>query len=190
MKIDQNLKFDTKIYAVVDYRGGDMFQDYYDNLIEAIEACIYDYDHLTSNEQKTCITFDVEEAEWNDDLECYINNGYVIFDGITNKTDSSVRFVVRDREAGNVIDIVASYEAAEELLEQYEDQDKKDGFYEKDFYEIVAQHDSRIKYDKKNTKMISLKLNKKTDAKIIEWLESQDNVQGSIKKILEEYIDK
>ena len=43
---------------------------------------------------------------------------------------------------------------------------------------------AREKYDKKNTVLISLKLNKKTDADIIEWIEHQANKQGSIKAII------
>ena len=42
------------------------------------------------------------------------------------------------------------------------------------------------KYDAANTKQVHLKLNKKSDARLIEWLEKQDNVQGYIKRLIRE----
>lgn len=46
-------------------------------------------------------------------------------------------YVIRDRETGNFIDTFLTREVAEETLEQYEFEDKRDGIYTKDFYEIV-----------------------------------------------------
>ena len=43
---------------------------------------------------------------------------------------------------------------------------------------------SHAKYDAKNTKGIYLKLNLKTDADILEKLESIENVQGYIKRLI------
>ncbi len=40
------------------------------------------------------------------------------------------------------------------------------------------------KYDAANTKQVHLKLNRKTDANVIAWLEGQDNVQGYIKQLI------
>lgn len=47
-----------------------------------------------------------------------------------------------------------------------------------------AQKSASYKYDKKNTKRISLKLNLATDADILKKLESEKNVQGYIKKLI------
>lgn len=47
-----------------------------------------------------------------------------------------------------------------------------------------AQKRASAKYDKRNSKTISLKLNLKTDADIIEILEKVDNVQGYIKNLI------
>ena len=44
------------------------------------------------------------------------------------------------------------------------------------------------RYDRENTVFVGLKLNKKTDADIIALLENSDNKQGTIKKILTEFI--
>lgn len=47
-----------------------------------------------------------------------------------------------------------------------------------------AQIFASMKYDAKNTKRISLKLNKKTDKDILTKLESVDNMQGYIKGLI------
>lgn len=46
------------------------------------------------------------------------------------------------------------------------------------------------KYDAVNTKQIKLKLNKKTDADILEALESVPNKQGYIKSLIRQDIQK
>lgn len=45
-----------------------------------------------------------------------------------------------------------------------------------------------IKYEKSNIKRVVLKLNKKTDADIIEYLDQQKNVNGKLKDIIREKI--
>lgn len=47
------------------------------------------------------------------------------------------KLVVRDREAGNVIEDVSTWEEGEKLIEEYEKSDMKDGIYEPDFYEVA-----------------------------------------------------
>ena len=47
-------------------------------------------------------------------------------------------YVVRDREAGNVITQFETMEEAQKELERYEEQDKKEGTYSEDFYEIAV----------------------------------------------------
>ena len=44
------------------------------------------------------------------------------------------------------------------------------------------------RYDRENTVFVGLKLNKKTDADIVALLERSENKQGTIKKILKEFI--
>ena len=46
------------------------------------------------------------------------------------------------------------------------------------------------KYDAANTIKVSLKLNVNTDADIIEYLNSVENKQGTIKKLIREEIEK
>lgn len=47
-----------------------------------------------------------------------------------------------------------------------------------------AQREAQKRYDAKNTKFIGLKLNRRTDADIIEKLETVPNVQGFIKECI------
>ena len=53
-----------------------------------------------------------------------------------------------------------------------------------------AKRMASAKYDKANTKGIYLKLNKNTDADIIERLEESGNVQGYIKSLIRKDMDK
>lgn len=46
-------------------------------------------------------------------------------------------YVVRDREAGNIIDYFPSMDAAEAALLDYEENDMKEDTYEPDFYEVA-----------------------------------------------------
>lgn len=46
------------------------------------------------------------------------------------------------------------------------------------------------KYDQTNTIKVSLKLNIKTDADIIEYLDSVDNKQGTIKQLIRNEINR
>lgn len=45
-------------------------------------------------------------------------------------------------------------------------------------------------YDRENTRRINLKLNLKTDADIIQKLESVENIQGYLKRLIREDIKK
>ena len=47
-----------------------------------------------------------------------------------------------------------------------------------------AQKRAKAKYDRENTKQVMLKLNLKTDADILEYLEGVGNVQGLIKQLI------
>jgi hypothetical protein len=47
------------------------------------------------------------------------------------------KIVIRDKEAGNIICEVDSYEEGNKLLKKYVEEDKRDGNYVPDFYEIA-----------------------------------------------------
>lgn len=45
------------------------------------------------------------------------------------------------------------------------------------------------RYDRTNTKQFKMKLNLKTDADILNWLDKQENKQGSIKALIRNEIN-
>lgn len=49
------------------------------------------------------------------------------------------RYVIQDREAGNVIEHFATLELAQERLIEFEQSDKEEGIYTPNFYEIVEE---------------------------------------------------
>lgn len=53
-----------------------------------------------------------------------------------------------------------------------------------------AQKRAQAKYDKANTKQVIMKLNKITDADILEMLDQTPNVQGYIKQLIRDDIRK
>jgi len=57
-----------------------------------------------------------------------------------------LRFQIQDKEAGNYIDSFATIEEAQEELKKYEKNDKKDGIYEPDFYEIFDNVEEIVSY--------------------------------------------
>ena len=46
------------------------------------------------------------------------------------------------------------------------------------------------RYDSKNTKQFKMKLNTKTDADILAWLDTLDNKQGKVKQLIRDEIKK
>jgi hypothetical protein len=46
-------------------------------------------------------------------------------------------YKIQDRQAGNIIDTCLTLAEADDLLYQFEKEDKKDGIYTTNFYEIV-----------------------------------------------------
>ena len=53
-----------------------------------------------------------------------------------------------------------------------------------------AKRRANKKYDAANTKQVHLKLNLKTDADILEHLEKQESIQGYIKHLIREDMNK
>ena len=46
------------------------------------------------------------------------------------------------------------------------------------------------KYEKDNLRQIRLKINRKTEPELLEWIEKQDNIQGYIKRLILEDMDR
>jgi len=57
-----------------------------------------------------------------------------------------MKYIIQDREAGNIIDVFDSYDDAANTLSMYEAQDKADEIFIANFYEIVAADKSDIIY--------------------------------------------
>ena len=53
-----------------------------------------------------------------------------------------------------------------------------------------AKRKTNMDYDRKNTKLIGMKLNKNTDADILDHLAKQENIQGYLKKLIREDMKK
>lgn len=53
-----------------------------------------------------------------------------------------------------------------------------------------AKRKTNMDYDRKNTKLIGMKLNRNTDADILTFLEKQENVQGYLKRLIREDMKK
>ena len=47
------------------------------------------------------------------------------------------KYFMADREAGNIIDEFDSIEEAKKAILAYEEEDRKDGTYSEDFYDVV-----------------------------------------------------
>ena len=53
-----------------------------------------------------------------------------------------------------------------------------------------AQREAAARYDADNTMQLKIKLNRRTDADIIEFLSQQQNKQGLIKRLLREEMER
>ncbi len=49
---------------------------------------------------------------------------------------------------------------------------------------------AKERYDNANTRQVKMKLNIKTDADILAWLDAQDSKQGAIKELIRKEIKK
>jgi len=52
------------------------------------------------------------------------------------KPKTKIKYVIQDRESGNIIDQFSSLENAEKTLNEFEYSDKLEGIFKPDFYEI------------------------------------------------------
>jgi len=56
------------------------------------------------------------------------------------KKAPKTKYIIRDREAGNVIEEFETLDKAKNLLKKFEESDKKEGIFEDNFYEIKINH--------------------------------------------------
>jgi hypothetical protein len=55
---------------------------------------------------------------------------------------------------------------------------------------MAEKYKAQAKYDSTNTTKVQFKLNKKTDADILAYLEALDNKQGTIKQLIRDEIER
>lgn len=77
------------------------------------------------------------EKEIMAELDGQLSDGF--FENVrTGKIEEVKRIVVRDREAGNIIEEVASFSDGLKLIQEYEKADMDNDEYTEDFYEVAA----------------------------------------------------
>ena len=54
----------------------------------------------------------------------------------------------------------------------------------------MGQTEYLAKYEKENLRQIRLKINRKTELELLEWIEKQDNIQGYIKRLILEDMER
>ena len=54
----------------------------------------------------------------------------------------------------------------------------------------MAQSEYMAEYEKENLRQIRLKINRKTEPELLEWIEKQENIQGYIKRLILEDMER
>ena len=54
----------------------------------------------------------------------------------------------------------------------------------------MANTEYLAQYEKENLRQIRLKINRKTEPELLAWIEKQDNIQGYIKRLIMEDMEK
>ena len=54
----------------------------------------------------------------------------------------------------------------------------------------MANTEYLAQYEKENLRQIRLKINRKTEPELLEWIEKQENIQGYIKQLIREDMDR
>lgn len=78
-------------------------------------------------------------------------------------------FIIRDREAGNVIDSFNTLEEAQRELSIYEENDREEGIYKDDFYEIVLNPEVLTQIANHFVELYSDEIESVTPDMISEW---------------------
>lgn len=94
-------------------------------------AELYDYDFMNWYNEVTKGIDDLTEDEYKMIIRDQRGDAYY------QEFEEINEYIIRDRETGNIIEETASKEKAEEIVRSYEEEDKKDGNYTPDFYEII-----------------------------------------------------
>ena len=91
------------------------------------------------------------ECVWNDDGELIevIDNATFTANALPCRYHVTLyRYEIRQRETGTLIDFFETLEDATENLECYESDDKEDGTYTPDFYELIEWNEAGTEYER------------------------------------------
>lgn len=99
---------------------------------QAISAAACEWDKLSDYDKANRDAFELIQADEDEDGNIDLDTATVI-----RRFKLTGKWIIRDREAGNVIEEEYSLEAARDTLRSYEETDRIEGTYTPDFYEIV-----------------------------------------------------
>ena len=144
---------------ILEYYFGHMFCD--PNLVKSCDT-LKEAEVIFDCESAKCTTFMrnlngndfivadivyVLENEYDEDGELVcshepsVNMSFVKpFDKYSNKELKAMKIYTADREAGNKIEKFSTIEEAKEAIAAYEEEDRKDGTYTPNFYDIVNEN--------------------------------------------------
>ena len=131
-------------YAIIDTNISDGAAEYTTvckNRDEAIKKADQEWSALTKREQEKRDGFIVGIIEVDED------NEPVDGDVIEVVKDYKVKLYTADRETGTFIEEVESLEAGERLIAEYEEDDKAEGTYQADFYDVVNEDHESVQED-------------------------------------------
>lgn len=119
-----------KYIVVEEHRSGawDIYNDEFDNKVDAVKKAKYIWDHLTYTERKSRMVYVIESINPDEESENHLDGG-IVWDADWIYT--------ADKETGAFIDKVDYVEEGLKLISEYEKKDKIEGTYVPDFYDIV-----------------------------------------------------
>lgn len=112
----------------------------------------------------------------------------LIIEKLQRMEENKMKFYTADRETGTFIDEVKTIEEGLELIKQYEEDDKEEGAYQEDFYDIVDENHCHI--DRIPSRYVVFWVGGKDDGKVL--FESNDDAEarGRAYELQEELQDK
>ena len=112
---------------------------------------------------KNCSNITAIETEWNDEKDCFVENGnkllltkselenalrFEMFAGknvnVIMGSGNIISLYVAARETGDTIEEVFSIKEGIELIEKFEESDKKEGTFEVNFYDVVDRDNNSV----------------------------------------------
>lgn len=101
------------------------------------------------------ITITIDKDLLEDLKSCCKSNGYKISNYIEKLINTEIekekttmkKFYIANRETGTIINYATSFKQALLLLKEYEDDDKNEGIFEENFYDILDENKNTMLYN-------------------------------------------